>query len=143
PTFQNVDVVGSTLGAASSMGGGFYVGAGASLSLDDSTVAYISLAGSRAYGGAIFAATGASVSVTFSDFYEDGADPFDWIAEPSAAHGNLAIDPGYVNVSGDVSTWDLTLGAGSGLIDAGSPDLLDADGSPCDVGGYGGPSGAW
>ncbi|MEO0600791.1 MAG: putative metal-binding motif-containing protein [Myxococcota bacterium] len=53
----------------------------------------------------------------------------------------LAVDPEYVNVIGDPSTWDLTLGVGSPLIDAGDPGVLDADGSRSDIGAYGGPLG--
>lgn len=37
--------------------------------------------------------------------------------------------------------WDLTLDAGSSLIDAGDPSILDADGTTSDIGAYGGPDG--
>lgn len=36
--------------------------------------------------------------------------------------------------------WDLHLGATSSLVDAGTAALLDPDGTPSDVGAYGGPA---
>ncbi|MEM6928740.1 MAG: putative metal-binding motif-containing protein, partial [Myxococcota bacterium] len=53
----------------------------------------------------------------------------------------FTAEPEYVDVTGDPATWDLTLGLGSRLIDAGDPDVLDADGSRSDLGAYGGPLG--
>jgi len=49
--------------------------------------------------------------------------------------------PGFVSTSGDPTTWDLHLRSDSVLLDAGTPELTDADGSRSDVGAYGGPGG--
>jgi hypothetical protein len=37
----------------------------------------------------------------------------------------------------DPADWDLSLAAGSGLIDAGDPTLTDAAGTRSDIGAYG------
>ena len=50
------------------------------------------------------------------------------------------VDPSYTDLSGDVWDWDLQLSGGS-LLDAGDPNILDADGSRSDMGAYGGPEG--
>lgn len=53
------------------------------------------------------------------------------------------VDPSYTDVSSsDPTDWDLSLGSGSTLIDAGDTSLLDTDGSTSDVGAYGGPNAA-
>ena len=56
---------------------------------------------------------------------------------------SIQVAPGYVQTSGTPQAWDFTLGAGSALIDAGDPSLLDADGSTSDIGGFGGPDANW
>ena len=54
--------------------------------------------------------------------------------------GNLAVDPQYLDVSSsDPLDWDLHLAPTSPLIDAGDPSLSDPDGSPADIGAFGGP----
>jgi hypothetical protein len=50
----------------------------------------------------------------------------------------IAADPLYSDADG----LDLSLGAGSPLINAGTFDISDADGSRSDIGAYGGPEGA-
>ncbi|MEO0603188.1 MAG: hypothetical protein AAF211_17245, partial [Myxococcota bacterium] len=60
---------------------------------------------------------------------------------PSSSSGNLFVEPEYVDVSGaDARTWDLRLRPGSPLVDAGLPFLTDPDGTPPDIGAYGGPN---
>ena len=59
------------------------------------------------------------------------------------SNGVFSEDPRYVDTTdNDPTLWDLTLAAGSPLIDAGDPSVLDPDGSISDIGAYGGPS-AW
>jgi len=54
----------------------------------------------------------------------------------------LAVAPDYRDVSSpDPRGWDLTLAPGSRLVDAGDPMVMDADGSPTDIGAFGGPGG--
>lgn len=57
------------------------------------------------------------------------------LPSPTGTNGNIAVDPSFENV---VAT-DLHLGPTSPLIDAGDPTVLDPDGSPSDIGAYGGP----
>jgi len=56
--------------------------------------------------------------------------------------GTYSVDPGYVSTTGDPWLWDLSLGTGSALIDAGDPSIDDPDGSQSDVGAFGGPGAA-
>jgi hypothetical protein len=59
--------------------------------------------------------------------------------------GNLSADPSFVRTSAD-SDWsndDFHLSVGSPAIDVGDPLYYDADGSPGDLGAYGGPYGNW
>ncbi|MCP4804015.1 MAG: hypothetical protein GY913_19350 [Proteobacteria bacterium] len=73
--------------------------------------------------------------VTFSNYGDTSWNP------GTDGTGNLADSAGYSSATGsDPTAWDLTLGAGSPLVDAGSPDILDADGSASDIGAYGGPN---
>lgn len=61
------------------------------------------------------------------------------LSAPGADAGNIYEDPRYTDVtSSDPADWDLTLQAGSPLIDAGDPERSDLDGSPSDIGAHGG-----
>jgi len=51
--------------------------------------------------------------------------------------GNVSVDPQFVDLD------DYTLSSTSPVMDAGDPDLLDADGSRSSIGAYGGPGGEW
>ncbi|MCP4810712.1 MAG: hypothetical protein GY913_10595 [Proteobacteria bacterium] len=64
------------------------------------------------------------------DHWDDG--------EGVSAGATLAVDPLYTDQAGG----DFTLSASSPLIDAGSADIQDADGSTSDIGAHGGPN-AW
>ena len=65
------------------------------------------------------------------------------ISDPTGSDGNISADPGYLDISGELPwTWDVHLGRGSGLVDAGDPSLLDPDGSRSDIGAFGGPGAA-
>ncbi len=79
-------------------------------------------------------------NVTFSDVFGNGLGGYS-DADQTGIAGNLAVDPMFVNVAGNSSTWDLHLDVGSTLIDAGDPDpsFDDIDGTQCDMGYYGGP----
>lgn len=74
-----------------------------------------------------------------ADFYPASADPTGVDGNVSVAPGFLAFDPAV-----DVSAWDFHLTLGSPLVDAGDPTVLDPDGSPSDIGAFGGPgAGSW
>ena len=70
-----------------------------------------------------------------------------WATDRNNIDGNIDDDPQFVNFSfgSAPDTWDLHLGAASPCIDTGSTavSLIDFDGSPADMGAYGGPLGAW
>ncbi len=55
--------------------------------------------------------------------------------------GNVIDEPGFIDWSldGDCTNDDLRPGSYSALLDAGDPEILDADGTVSDIGAYGGP----
>jgi predicted outer membrane repeat protein len=68
----------------------------------------------------------------------------DW--DPIGSNGNVALDPAFLDYdpTADPADWDLHLSSTSPLIDAGDPAILDPDGSPSDIGLYGGAgAGLW
>lgn len=84
--------------------------------------------------------------VSYSNVYGNSGDAFgDGMTDWTGTDGNIAVDAAYTDASGaDPTTWDLTLGSKSPLIDAGDPSILDPDKTTSDIGAYGGPSGdAW
>ncbi len=89
-------------------------------------------------GGGVYAAETVQLAVEHSVAHGNG--PEDWlgIADPSGTDGNLDVDPAFL-ASGTTwwEDWDLHLSSTSPLVDAGSD--TDPDGSPADIGAYGGP----
>ncbi|MCB9745529.1 MAG: hypothetical protein H6740_23320, partial [Alphaproteobacteria bacterium] len=79
-----------------------------------------------------------------SNLTDLGRVPFSrTLTDPRGQAGNLSVSPDYVDVSSeDPLQWDLSLGARSALIDAGSIVLQDPDGSRSDIGAHGGPGAA-
>lgn len=62
------------------------------------------------------------------------------MANPTGVDGNLSADPGFLDLTDpDPLAWDLHLSPASPLVDAGDPGFPDPDGSPPDLGAYGGP----
>lgn len=59
---------------------------------------------------------------------------FDGMSDPTGSNGNISASPGFVDAAGG----DYHLAPGSVCIDAGTPDVLEADGSRADMGMYGG-----
>ncbi|MCB9745531.1 MAG: hypothetical protein H6740_23330 [Alphaproteobacteria bacterium] len=87
---------------------------------------------------------GDSLSIAYSNLIDLGDTPFSSnLTDPTGTDGVISEDPGYADVSdADPLNWDLTLGSGSDLLDAGDPSLSDPDGSTSDIGAYGGPGAA-
>jgi len=61
------------------------------------------------------------------------------MADPAGLYGNVSVDPALLDLTDpDPRNWDLHLALSSPLIDAGGLGPLDPDGSPSDMGAYGG-----
>jgi predicted outer membrane repeat protein len=89
-------------------------------------------------GPALSVYNGGSFNVTYSDFWNDGG--FQDTPDPGTTNGNLAADPLFVDTSATSALdWSLHLAPGSPLIDAGDPEVPDADGTRRDIGYYAGP----
>ena len=95
---------------------------------------------------------GYEYSLTHSLFWGNSGSGYDFVAggydvtsDIQGSEGYVYGDPLYnLDASGvEASTWDLTAGDGSPLVDAGDPDISDVDGSVSDIGAYGGPHGVW
>jgi hypothetical protein len=65
--------------------------------------------------------------------------------EPPVEAGNISAEPQFLDVSDpDPLAWDVHLDPTSALVGAGDPDVVDPDGSPTDIGAFGGPgAGGW
>ena len=63
---------------------------------------------------------------------------------PDTSSVITSFDEAFVDTTGTLaSDWDLHLDTSSPLVNAGDPNILDADGSRSDIGAYGGPGGDW
>jgi hypothetical protein len=115
------------------------------VTLTDVGVVANTSAGSSSAAGAAVGGTGKpSFTSAYSNYYDNGASPFDTVSDPVGADGNVEVDPLYTDTSpADGRDWDLHLAAGSSCIDAGDPALLDVDGTTSDIGAYGGAGGDW
>jgi hypothetical protein len=111
---------------------------GARLTMTNVTSAYNTGAGVDASGCA-------STSVTYGNLYGNAGGAAAGMTDPTGTSGNVAVVPGYTSYAASVSplVWDLTLGPASALVNAGSPAILNVDGSRSDIGAYGGPGGSW
>jgi len=139
---ENVDIVGNVVDPPSGYGGGIWSGYNCDLDMVNTTVAYNELNGATlADGGALaLHGTHGTAAVTYNDFYGNTAPEFYNITSPVGVDGNLADAPLYNDLSPpDAVDWDLALDPASTLIDVGDPAILDGDGTPSDMGAYGGP----
>ncbi len=133
-TLANLSMVeGSGQGSA----GGVRVPAGGTLSIVNSVIAHSSA------GSGISGDPAASVSIRYGDLYGNASGPTTGgLVDPTGTDGNIAVDPLFTVLYVDaVYNDDLRPAAGSPLIDAGDPSILDADSSISDIGAYGGPHG--
>jgi len=95
--------------------------------LVNSTVAF-NFGWHSAHGGV----AGAGFTFSHSDIYGNTPDNFYGVSDPTGTNGNLSVDPDLYHYAGHLNTT-------SPLIDAGDPTILDPDGSPSDIGPFGGP----
>jgi hypothetical protein len=97
-----------------------------------------SATGSVTTGGVYF---GEGDVITYVDSW--GNSVSDWSTDLTGIDGNISADPTYTNITvADSIDWNLRPLAGSPLIDAGDPSLLDPNGSLSDIGAWGGPGAA-
>jgi len=117
--------------------GTIYLSGGASIEVTNTNF----VSNSPGAGAAAIYANSGSYSIHYSNLYDNSGDYtlYDGSGEDDLTEwtGLQAVDPLYTDASSD---W--TLQATSTLIDAGDPNVVDADGSVSDIGAYGGPYGA-
>ncbi len=89
----------------------------------------------RSLFGPAITSSGANVAWGYSNVFLSDNAPFMGMGDPTGASGNLADEPNFA----DPDQRDFHLIAPSVCIDTGSPGLSDRDGSPADMGYYGGP----
>jgi hypothetical protein len=70
--------------------------------------------------------------VSYNDVWNNKAGQYRDMPDPTESDGNLSVDPKFADPD------SLTLAPDSPLIDKGNPLLTDLDGSPSDIGLYGG-----
>ena len=137
---ENCDIVGNEAGLA----GAIYIE-----SLSESNPGVVALEScnivgnsATAYSGVVGFGDSADLQAIWSNFYGNSSPFYYGLPNPTHGDGVLEVDPAYLDLSGlDPTTWDLQLDPGSPCVDAGSPDHLDADGGPADIGAYGGLGG--
>jgi len=109
----------------------------------DLSLANTILLGNAALDGGGVSTAGGPVVVTYTNAYANVPGDYAGMADPTGAGGNLSVDPELLDVAAaDPLDWDLHIGLTSPLIDVGDPSTLDPDGSPSDIGAYGGPGAA-
>jgi hypothetical protein len=92
--------------------------------------------GMRGSGGGIYV-EGIDTVITYSDFHQNYPTNVTGIDDPTGTFGNITVDPAFLDAA-------FHLEGSSPLIDAGDPTLLDPDGSPSDMGAFGGAgAGNW
>ncbi len=144
---ENADIVGNlATGSAFSGGGGFYGYYYSNASFDNVSVAdNEALSAGVANGGAMAYDTSyppSAMAFQYSSFSGNGEVPFLACTSPVGTNEVIEGAPKYVDTSGaSATTWDLSLGRGSTLVDVGDPDIDDADHSRSDIGSRGGPDG--
>lgn len=138
------DIVGNTIAVDQLYAGAISV-VGTTLDLQGSHLAFNEFSGTELSRGEAIAFDNAKVTaLAWNNIHDNGPSPFEGLDDPSGTDGNIDADPLFVDMLGPTArTWDLSLDPSSPSRDAGDPAVLDADGSRCDIGAYGGPGGSW
>ncbi|MFH1463844.1 MAG: putative metal-binding motif-containing protein [Pseudomonadota bacterium] len=91
----------------------------------------------------ICAVGGYDVTITDTVLWANSPADIRWWNDPISTDDALLVDPELLDISAaSWEDWDLHLTAGSPGVDAGGPSALDPDGSPADLGVFGGPGAA-
>ncbi|MSQ02312.1 MAG: hypothetical protein EXR71_10555 [Myxococcales bacterium] len=143
---ENADVVGNSVQATYGWGGGLLLQYYAAPIVTNVSVAHntaVSVSDAGGGGMAYGSSLPGTVTLTYGNFYDNGDNEFFNCTSPVGTAYTIGADPAYVDTSGaSAATWDFALAGGSALIDAGDPDIEDADGSISDIGSRGGEGGA-
>ena len=129
----------TTYGNVGEHAGGIDVGAAGTLQLNA-----VDVSGNEALveGGGIRVGAG-SVTLTFCNAIDNLPEDYLGLDDPTGLDGNVSAFPQYLDVAGaDPLAWDLHLGFGSALVDAGPFSQVDPDKSRPDIGCYGGSGAA-
>ncbi|GDX79554.1 hypothetical protein LBMAG42_13650 [Deltaproteobacteria bacterium] len=147
---EQADIVGNTVVATTGGGGGGIYGYyyAAPTLVNTSVWNNAALITGVAWGGAVMfdpSYPASSMTFSYSSLSANGDNPYQYTTTPVGTNDNIEGTPAYTDVSSPSALdWDLTLGAGSDLRNAGDPEIDDADGSRSDIGSRGGSSGdAW
>jgi hypothetical protein len=121
-------------------------GQGGGLYIDGDPAAPMSLSSSIVSGNdgiyGIYENGGSLPALAWDDVWDNQlADYGGSLTNPTGIDGNISQDPLFTDPVGG----DYTLQAGSPCVDAGNPDPAhdDVDGTPNDMGAWGGPFGGW
>jgi hypothetical protein len=135
PTLRNVAIAGNT---------GYY-GGGIGMKYSSPLLSSVIVAYNRdsvGHGSALYDAGDSYPTLDHCDVLAyPGGEAYEGLLDPTGANGNISTDPGFLDQpAAGGAGGDLHLEAGAVTVDAGDPSLLDPDGSPADMGAYGGPA---
>ncbi|MCO4771286.1 MAG: putative metal-binding motif-containing protein [Deltaproteobacteria bacterium] len=140
-TVLNADIANNDFGVVTTWSGMFENGGG-DVELVNATFAENTWTANNSVGDILVIADPLEgMRIAYMNLYESGTGESFYSSEEDgalAATGVTNADPLYTGAA----TGDYTLSSGSSLIDAGDPDITDADGSRSDLGAFGGPNGA-
>ena len=144
-SLRQADIVGNVLPAASVRGGLFRLDAGSTITLENTQLVDNVVPASEYPTGRLahFDDTpGSALRLRHASIWPARPGPHAWWPTPPVSR-TLSLPPAYTDTtSPDPVDWNLHLKPHAAAIDAGAPGTLDADGSPADLGAYGGPNGA-
>ena len=90
-------------------------------------------------GGGVMVESG-GVYLNYNDLWNNTPNAVGGIADPIGIDGNIAEDPAFLNdLLPGTHLWDVHLGTGAVPVGSGNPTLTNPDGTPADMGAYGGP----
>jgi hypothetical protein len=133
--WNHVAVVGNE---ATSKGGGVYWGE-VGLLYNLTALAVIGNTTTAGQGGGLYVSD-TPPDLAYSNVFANTPADYFGFTDPTGTNGNISGAPDFLDtIAADPLDWDLHLSLTSPLIDAGDPSVLDPDGSPSDIGAYGGP----
>ncbi len=88
---------------------------------------------------------GSTYTLTYNNVNTNGSYNYYGLTDPTGTDGNIQVAPHFTTWvdDSDYTNDDLTLRTSSGCVNAGDPSETDVDGSPNDMGAFGGPYGVF